>query len=59
MDKPVLDTDLALRFAREWIAAWNAGDLERILATNRPTWRPPGGGVAEGPFRQPDLVVTY
>ena len=24
--------DFATRFAREWIAAWNAHDLERILA---------------------------
>lgn len=31
LDKPVLDPDFAWRFAREWIAAWNAGDLERIF----------------------------
>src|SRR5262245_20509 len=27
-----LTHDLAMQFAREWVAAWNAHDLERILA---------------------------
>jgi ketosteroid isomerase-like protein len=28
----VIDYDFARRFAEEWIAAWNAHDLDRILA---------------------------
>ena len=28
----LIDRELALEFAREWVAAWNSGDLERILA---------------------------
>jgi hypothetical protein len=28
----MLDSAWARRFAREWIDAWNAGDLEKILA---------------------------
>lgn len=27
-----MDTEFALRFADDWIAAWNAHDLERILS---------------------------
>jgi len=27
-----MDEGFAMRFAREWIAAWNSHDLERILA---------------------------
>jgi SnoaL-like domain len=29
---PVVDRAFALEFAAEWIAAWNSGDLERILS---------------------------
>jgi ketosteroid isomerase-like protein len=28
----MLDAEFANRFAREWIAAWNAHDIERILS---------------------------
>jgi ketosteroid isomerase-like protein len=27
-----MDTDAALRFAGEWVAAWNAHDIERVLS---------------------------
>lgn len=30
--QPVIDSAFAHRFAVEWIAAWNAHDLERILS---------------------------
>ena len=29
---PLLDSAFAHQFAREWIAAWNSGDLNRILS---------------------------
>lgn len=29
---PIIDERFAREFATEWIAAWNSGDLERILA---------------------------
>ena len=29
---PVLDAAFARKFATEWIAAWNSGDLERVFA---------------------------
>lgn len=32
MEQPVIDRAWAEGFAREWIEAWNAHDLERILA---------------------------
>ncbi len=32
MDQPVVDKMFAIKFAQEWIAAWNAGDLERIFS---------------------------
>jgi ketosteroid isomerase-like protein len=28
----VIDRDFALAFAAEWVAAWNSGDLERVLS---------------------------
>lgn len=28
----LMNTEVAQEFAREWIAAWNARDLDRILA---------------------------
>ena len=28
----MIDRDFALAFAREWVAAWNSGDLERIFS---------------------------
>jgi ketosteroid isomerase-like protein len=29
---PVIDAAFARQFATEWVAAWNSGDLERVLA---------------------------
>jgi len=28
----MIDRNFAARFAREWIAAWNSHDLERVLS---------------------------
>jgi hypothetical protein len=35
MDRPIISTDLYAEFAREWIEAWNAHDLDRILSHYR------------------------
>jgi len=32
MPPAVVDAEVALRFAEEWIAAWNSHDLDRILS---------------------------
>ena len=32
MDKRIVDASFAKQFADEWVAAWNAADLERIFS---------------------------
>lgn len=32
MDKRIVDASFAQEFAEEWVAAWNAADLERIFS---------------------------
>jgi ketosteroid isomerase-like protein len=61
----MIDRDWARRFAREWIEAWNAHDLERILShyTDDFEMRSPliveRMGIAEGVLRGKEAVRPY
>lgn len=52
----VLDRAFALEFARDWIAAWNRGDLERILAHYRDDFEMRSPLIAQRGF-SPDGVL--
>ena len=61
----MIDRDFARRFADEWIAAWNAHDLERILSHYADDFEMTSPlivermGVASGRLRGKDAVRPY
>lgn len=61
----VISFEQAERFAREWVAAWNSGDIERIFAHYRDDFemRSPliaeRGFAADGCLRGKDEVRPY
>lgn len=62
---PVISPEQAERFAQEWVAAWNSGDIERIFAHYRDDFemRSPliaeRGFAADGCLRGKDAVRPY
>ena len=61
----VVDTASARRFAEEWIAAWNAGDLERVFRLYRDDFEMRSPLIAErgfapsGVLRGKDAIRPY
>lgn len=53
---PVIDRPFAQRFATEWIAAWNSGDLERVFALYADDFEMRSPLIAERGF-SPDGVL--
>lgn len=61
----IIDVKWAKEFANEWVAAWNAGDLERILAHYADDFEMTSPlivermGVASGKLKGKDAIRPY